>query len=231
MKIARFTYHLFYTTGFLTMLAAIFAQDILIYFKPFVIITLGLLYLANTENKNYVVLTSLFLLLICEILFLQDYLGNFEILHVLLSIYYALNIGLLWKSLQLIKIKLKKIFTLQLLISMALIIYVLYSVAQLILPRVDDHHVVLIMLIFFFSLFIGVCYYIYLNSKTIISYSLMVAASCFLIVNILAALNRLYVSIEVFSIINNLLQIFGQFFLVKFFIDQHKLLPNEEDYF
>ncbi len=231
MRIRKFTYWLFYFTGLLTLLASIFNSSMIIYFKPPVIIALGLLYIANAEHKNYLVLISLLLSLVCEVLFLRDYLGNFEILNILLSIYYALNIFILWKSLQLIKISLKKVFTLQLVISMVLIAYVLFSVAQLILPRVNNHVLVLVMLIFCFALFIGVCYYIYLNSKTVVSYSLMVAASCFLIVNIVAALNRLYVSIDIFFVITTLLQIFGQFFLIKFFMEQHKLVANEEDYF
>ncbi len=222
---------MFYCTAVLVFLITIFTKDLVIYFKPSVIIALALLYVVNAEHKNYLVVLSLFLILACEILFLQDYLGNFMLLHILLSAYYILNILLLWKSLSRIKIKLKKVFTLQLIISMLLIAYVLFSVAELILPQVNDHILVLVMLIIFFALFIGVCYYIYLNSKTVVSYSLMVAASCFLIVNIVNALNKLYVSIEIFGFITTLLQMLGQFFLIKFFIEQHKLVPNEEDYF
>ncbi len=231
MKIEKLTYLLFYGTSLLTLIAAVFTDGMVIYFKPPVILSLCLLYFINAEHKNYLVLSSLLLVLICEILFLQDYLGNFKLLHILLSIYYCLNIILLWKSLQVVKIQFKKVLTIQLLISMTLIAYILFSVAELILPQVNDHSTVLMMLIFFFGLFIGVCYYIYLNSKTVVSYSLMVAASCFLIVNIVAALNRLYVSLEIFPIITTMLQISGQFFLVKFFIEQHKLMPNGEDYF
>jgi len=225
------TYHLFYATSFLTLIVTIFAKDLVIYFKPPVIISLGILYLVNAEHRNFGVILSLILIIICEVLFLQDYLGNFELLHILFSCYYLLNIILLWKSLKVIKIQFKKVVTLQLIVSMLLIGYVLYTVAHLILPQVNDHVVVLIVLIFFFAVFIGVCYYIYLNSKTVVGYSLMVAASCFLIVNIVTALNRLYIYLEIFPVITTVLQICGQFFLIKFFIERHKLMPNNEEYF
>ncbi|MBQ4821181.1 hypothetical protein [Aquimarina sp. MMG016] len=114
---------------------------------------------------------------------------------------------------------------------MTLITYVLVTVANLISPAVNEHSLVLNILVVFFAIFIGVCYYIYLNSKTVTSYSLMVAASCFLIVNIVTALHRLYVPLDVFPVITNLLQISGQFFLVKFFIEQHNLVPSGKDYF
>ncbi len=231
MKIKRFTYYLFYSAAIAAVLAVIFANSALVYFKPPVILSLSFLYVVNAEKKNYLVLFSLLLILTCEILFLQDYLGNFVMLHILLSTYYCLNIMLLWKSLQVVKVRLKKVFTLQLIISMALVTYILFSVAELILPRVTGHLNVLVMLIFSFALFIGVCYYIYLNSRTVISYSLMIAASSFLIVNIVTSLNRLYISLEIFPVITTTLQMVGQFFLIKFFIDQHKLMPNKEDYF
>ncbi|MDY8138274.1 hypothetical protein U0D62_21795 [Aquimarina sp. 2201CG5-10] len=124
-----------------------------------------------------------------------------------------------------------KIFTFNLVITMALVIYILISVVKLILPSVDSSMLYLIISTSSFLLFIGCCYYVYLNSKTLISYSLMVAASCFLIVNITSALNHLYVSLEIFLVIIRLLQISGQFFLVKFFIEQNDLIPNGEDYF
>ncbi|GAA4274644.1 hypothetical protein GCM10022258_39400 [Aquimarina gracilis] len=114
---------------------------------------------------------------------------------------------------------------------MALIGYVLYSVVELIKPQIREQSSFLAMLIVSFTAFIGVCYYIYLNSKTVVSYSLMVAASCFLISNIVTALNRFYIYLDVFTVITTVVQIFGQFFLIKFFIEQHELTPNEDDYF
>lgn len=203
----------------------------LIYFKPPVIISLCFLYLVHAERKNILVLLSLLLILICEVLFFQDNKGNFKTVNILLSVYYWLNIVLLSKSLQVIKVRIKRVFTVQLVISMMLIGYVLYSVAHLIMPQVRGQSSFLSVLVFSFAMFIGVCYYIYLNSKTVISYSLMVAASCFLIANILTALNRYYVYLEVFPVISTIIQIFGQYFLVKFFIERHKLKPNNDDYF
>ena len=231
MTLEKSTYALFYVTGVLTLLVVSFTEGLAIYVKPLVIVALGLLYVVNAKYKNYLVLLSLVLALICETLFFQDYVGNFVVLHILLSMYYALNVILLWKSLQLIKIRFKKIFTGQLIVLMILVAYVLYSVAELIMPQISDHSIALIVLIVFFTLFIWVCYYIYLNSRMVISYSLMIAASCFLLVNIIVALDRLYVSVEVFSIITTFLQITGQFFLIKFFMEQHELKPNEEEYF
>jgi len=164
LKTKKLTYWLFYSAALLVFLVSVFAYDLIIYVKPLVILSLTLLYILNAKKVNHLVVLSLPLILVCEIIFLKGYLENFVILHILLSAYYALNIAVLWKSLRRIKIKFRKVFTLQLAISMILITYVLFSVAQLILPQVSDHILVLIMLIIFFALFIGVCYYIYLNS-------------------------------------------------------------------
>ncbi len=227
----KLTYRLFYLTGILTLIASVFAEKLIIFFKPSVIISLCILYFVKAEKKNYLVIFTMLLIMILEILTSKDFIRYFRILNILLSVYYILNIILLWKSLKKIKIQFKKIFTIQLMITMPLIMYVLFSVADLILPQVYDHKYYLFILIACFTSFIGLCYYIYLNSKTIISSSLMVAASCFLIVNIVTALDNLYVSLDVFALIINLLQISGQFFLIKFFIEQQNLVPVNDDYF
>ncbi len=231
MKIEKYSYQLFYSTGLFFITTSIFAQHLSIFFKPPVILALCLIYLVKVKKRNALVLFTMMLILVSEVLSMKDFVRYFRVVNVLLSLYYFLNIILLWKSLKKIKIQFSKVFTVQLLITMGLIIYVLISVARLILPSVIEDKVFLVILITFFTLFVCSCYYIYLNSKTVISSSLMVAASCFLIVNILTALYKLYVFLEVFVVIANLLQIFGQFFLVKFFIEQHKLVPNRKDYF
>ncbi len=224
---------MFYVFSALTLSMAIFAREMVVFLKPFVVISLCFLYVVKAKKINYLVLLTMLLIMISEILTMKDFSKHFVGITIFLSIHYILDIVLLFKSLQKIRIRLKKIFTAQLIITMILIIYVVLSVAELIMPipSVGENKVFLNVLIICFVLFIGCCYYIYLNSRTIVSYSLMVTASCFLISNILTALDKLYVSVEVFTIMSNLLQISGEFFLIKFFIEQHKLMPNGEDYF
>ncbi|MCK8523993.1 hypothetical protein M0D21_20620 [Aquimarina sp. D1M17] len=231
MKTENYAYQLFYFTSLLFITASIFMEHLSIFLKPVVLLLLSAIYILRAEHKNALVLIAMGVILVAEVLSMKDFIRYFRVLNVLLSVYYLLNIILLWKSLKKIKIRLNKVFTVQLIITMALIVYVLASVAGLILPSVYDDRMYLVILILFFTVFVCSCYYIYLNSKTVVSSSLMVAASCFLIVNIITALYKLYVFLEVFMVIGNLLQVFGQFFLVKFFIEQHKLTPNEEDFF
>ncbi len=222
---------MFYFFAALTLLMAIFERQMVIFCKPFVVLSLCFIYIVKTEKINFLVLFTMLLVMVSEILTMRDFSGYFGIIVIFLSIHYSVNMIILWKSLQKVKIKLKKIFTVQLMITMILITYVVLSVSELITPAVHEHMVFLNVLIICFVLFIGLCYYIYLNSRTVISYSLMVAASCFLISNILTALDKLYISIDVFTVMSNLLQISGEFFLIKFFLEQHKLVSNEEDYF
>ncbi|WP_128755318.1 hypothetical protein [Aquimarina sediminis] len=230
MSVEKLVYQLFYITGILTLMTSVFADRLIVVFKPLVVVALCVIYLIKTKQKNYLVIVTMLLIMVIEVLTAKDFVKYFRVLNILLSVYYILNIVLLWKSFKRIKVRLKKIFTIQLLITMVLIVYVLFSVADLILPQVHDDGVYLFILIVCFTVFIGVCYYIYLNSKTVVSSSLMVAASCFLIVNIITALNSLYVFLEVFVLIANFLQISGQYFLIKFFIEQQSLTPVNDDY-
>ena len=224
-------FKLFYVLSLLTVSFAVIDQRSVIFVKPFVIILLCCIYLIDNHKKNYLVPFSLLVIGVAEVFSVLDFSGYFNVLNVILTIYYIINLLILRKSLTVVKIKLKKILTGQLIISMILIGYVLYAVTNLILPYTFfGVNIYLYILLFFFMIFIGVCFYIYLNSKTIVSSSLMVAASCFLIVNITMALNEMYINLVIFPLIINLLQIIGQFFLVKFYKDQDKLTPDG-DYF
>jgi len=201
------------------------------YPKVLVIASVSFLYFVNAKKINYLVPCALLLILAAEILYVLDFKKYFRAINIIASVYYCLNMILLWESIQKVKIRLKRIFTLQLLITMALIVYVVYSVADMVSLSVVKDRLYLNILIVLFVLFIGFCYYIYLNSRTIVSSSLMIAASCFLIVNILTILNKLYVHLDIFVVITNVLQFFGHCFLVKFFIEQHKLKPDSVEYF
>ncbi|MFD2561774.1 hypothetical protein [Aquimarina rubra] len=231
MSKKKLAYQLLFISGAMLLLTAIFMEVWLIYSKTLVIISVCFLYLVEVKKINYLVPIALLLVLTSEILSVIDFKGYFRPINILMSFYYTLNLVLLWKSLQKVKIQLKKVFTVQLGITMGLIIYVVYSVADMISLNIDNDQLYLNILIVLFILFIGFCYYIYLNSKTVVSSSLMIAASCFLIVNILTILNKLYIHLDIFVVITNVLQFFGHYFLIKFFIEQDNLKPDNVEFF
>ncbi|WP_299251545.1 hypothetical protein [uncultured Aquimarina sp.] len=231
MSKTKLAYQLLFISGVLLLLTSIFKEEWLIYAKPLVICSVSFFYVVGVDKINYLVLVALLLILSAEILSVIGFKKYFRVINVLGSLYYILNMILLWKSMQKVKIQLKKIFTLQLAITMGLIVYVVYSVADMISLNISNDQVYLNVLIVLFIFFIGFCYYIYLNSKTVVSSSLMIAASCFLIVNILTVLNKLYVYLDVFVVITNVLQVFGHYFLIKFFIEQKDLKPNNVEFF
>lgn len=227
----KLAYQLLYISGALLLLVSVFQQEWLVHSKALVVSAVSFFYVVEVKKINYLVLLALLLVLIAEILSVIDFKGYFRMINVLASFYYLLNMILLWKSLQKVKIQLKRIFTVQLVVTMGLIIYVVYSVADMISINVSDDQLYLNILIVLFIVFIGFCYYIYLNSRTVVSSSLMIAASCFLIVNIVTILNKLYVYLDIFVVITNVLQFFGHYFLIKFFIEQNDLKPDNVEFF
>ncbi|AXT54784.1 hypothetical protein J8L88_18230 [Aquimarina sp. MMG015] len=227
----KLAYRLLYISGVMLLLTSIFHEPWLVYTKTLVVISLSFFYLVAAKKIRYLVLIALMIVLISEVLSVIDFKKYFRVINVLMSFYYCFNMMLLWKSLKKVKIQLKRIFTIQLGITMSLITYVVYSVADMISLNVGDDQFYLNILIILFILFIGFCYYIYLNSKTVVSSSLMIAASCFLIVNILTILNKMYVYLDVFVVITNVLQLFGHYFLVKFFVEQEDLKPDDVEFF
>ncbi|RZS92614.1 hypothetical protein EV197_2752 [Aquimarina brevivitae] len=229
MNREKIVLYIFYLFSFLTIILAVVDQFLVIFVKPVVLVALCFFYLIRKESINYLVPLVLLIMGVAEVLSATNFEKFFKFSTLLLSINYLINLVLLRKSLLKIKIQLKKVFTGQLVITMILIIYVLYAVTSLILPLDSQlSRIFLYLLLFCFTIFLGACFYIYLNSKTVVSSSLMVAASCFLIVNITMALNEMYIYLRIFPFIINSLQIVGQFFLIKFYIDQHKLKPNSD---
>jgi len=146
------------------------------------------------------------------------------VINSVLALYYVLNIILLSRSLSFVKIEWNSMLIMQLFVTMALLVYILYSVISLVLPLVQDFQLYLMVLSICFALFLGVCYYIYIATRTILSAALMVAASCFLIVNVVTILNEIYMPLGIFAILTHVLQIVGQFFLIKFLMAEKKTL-------
>ena len=113
MKTEKLAYQSFYITSFAFVVISIFAQHLSVFFKPPVILTLCFIYLIKSRDKRVLVLLATLVVLIAEVLTMKDFIGYFRLLNVLLSVYYLLNIILLWGSLKKIKIKLNKVFTVQ----------------------------------------------------------------------------------------------------------------------
>ncbi|SEM11998.1 hypothetical protein SAMN04487910_4167 [Aquimarina amphilecti] len=231
MDKTKLAYKLLYISGAILLLTSIFNEPLLVYSKTLVIFSISFFYFVKVKRVNYLVIVALLLVLAAEVLSVIDFKKYFRIINILMSFYYCLNMMLLWKSLKKVKIQFKRIFTAQLAITMGLITYVVYSVADMISLNVGEDQLYLNILIILFIFFIGFCYYIYLNSKTVVSSSLMIAASCFLIVNILTILNKMYVYLDIFVVITNVLQLFGHYFLVKFFVEQEDLKPDDVEFF
>lgn len=231
MDRTKLAYWLLYVSGVLLLMTTVFNESWLVYTKTLVVFSVFLIYISRVDKIQYLVILGLLFVLTSEILAVLDFKKYFRIINILMSLYYCFNILLLRKSLKRIRIQFKKIFTIQLLITMGLITYVIYSVADMISVSILQDQLYLNVFIVLFILFIGLCYYIYLNSRTVISYSLMVAASSFLIVNIITVLNKLYIHLDVFVVFSNVLQVFGHYFLIKFFIEQNDLKPNTVEFF
>ncbi|TYP72277.1 hypothetical protein [Aquimarina intermedia] len=229
-KLQSLLYPLFLFLSLLTILAGVFSHDLVNYIKPITLLVLIGYYTIHVGKIDVFVIISILLILVTETYAHRNFLLFFEEITYLISLYYLVTTALLWKSLRKLKLTFKNVLSLQLVVTMSLILYLFYAVTNLILPKISLYQWHLLGVIISFTIFLGVSYYIYLNSKAVVSHAIMVAASCFLIVNILTTLNELYVYVEVFYLIIILLQLLGQFFLIRFFITQDQLQPNTDDF-
>lgn len=222
--IKKKAYYLFYFFSILTFLASVFKYQAIVYVKPFVLLMLSVIYFSTVQKKDYLFLLSIILIMMAEILSVKDFSNFFPVINGVLALYYVLNIILLSRSLSFVKIEWNSMLIMQLFVTMTLLVYILYSVISLVLPLVQDFQLYLMVLSICFTLFLGVCYYIYIATRTILSAALMVAASCFLIVNVVTILNEIYMPLGIFAILTHVLQIVGQFFLIKFLMAEKKTL-------
>ncbi|GAA4274645.1 hypothetical protein GCM10022258_39410 [Aquimarina gracilis] len=104
-------------------------------------------------------------------------------------------------------------------IGVVLVFYVLYSIVQLTLPRVDNSIEYVVFIVISMLAFSAFSFIIYVSDRYEKTLYLFIAASCTIFVDALLAINELYYYNRVFTVLVNIAEVFGLYFFASFFIE------------
>lgn len=224
------TYLLFFFSFAVVIFTAVFLeQEYLAYVKPSVVIALIFIYIKNVIKINFWYPISMLVLILSDSMIYIDFVKYFDYIAVVIIIYYAISTYLLRSYISFSDIRIKKIFSLPILISLMLIIYLIYSITNLILPNLGDSIVSFFLILIALMFFVNACFLIYMVDKYKGSYNLLITAcSCFF-VNALLVINYFYFYSRVFTVLVNFTEIIALLFFVRFLIDVKLLNFDEEN--
>ncbi|MEW7290448.1 hypothetical protein [Aquimarina sp. 2304DJ70-9] len=162
-----------------------------------------------------------------------DFIRYYDSIAILISSFYVLCIFLLRDYIVKDDIKLDRLVSLPVIVSMILIGYLIYSIIDMAVPKVGDSPGSVAIIVISALLFVAISFFIYISDRYEKSIYLFIAACCTLFVDALLAINELYYYTRVFTILINIAEIAGLYFFTSFFIEtkNRDMELSEEEYF
>ncbi|WP_299251548.1 hypothetical protein [uncultured Aquimarina sp.] len=224
-------YILFYFSFLIVILVAIFLdEEYLIFTKPLVPISLILVHISNVKSINLYYVASMLVILVNDTLIYLDFATYFDLVAIIIVTFYLLCIFLLKKYIALADLQIKKFITFPIVISLALISYLIFSISQLVLPSLMDSFFLFFMILIVLLLFVAACFFVYITDKYEGNFRLFISASCCLFVNALLLINYFYFHTRVFTILINIAEIAGLYFFLRFLMEAKPInLEYEKD--
>ncbi|MCK8523994.1 hypothetical protein M0D21_20625 [Aquimarina sp. D1M17] len=201
----------------------------MIYFKPLVPISLIILHLQYVKKVSYFFLLAMLVILVTDVFTYIDFLEYYEFIALLIALFYACCIVSLRKYIARKDIVLKKLLSPPVVVSVLLISYLVYSITELVLPKIENSVGSIAIIVVSLVSFVGVCFFIYTADRFEKSVFLFIAACCTLFVDALLAVNELYYYTRVFTTLINIAEIAGLYFFTSFFIETKPLTTRSLD--
>ncbi len=220
MKKINVTYILIYFAFFIVICVTIFFDKwILIYVKPIVPILLIFLYQSLVKKTNFLFPISMLVIAVTDVFVYLDFVTYFPVIAILIALFYILCIFLLKNFISIKDIKLNRLISPQVIVSVLLIGYLVFSITGLVLPKIINFIGSIILIIVSLLLFATVCFFIYVANRYEKSIYLFIASCCTLFVDAFIAINELYYYSRLFTTLINIVEITGLYFFTIFFVE------------
>ena len=196
-----------------------FGNQELVYIKPISSLTLIWIYIENREKVSLLYPFIIIIIMVNDVFVLTDFDRFFDYIGILLSLYYFLCSYLFLPFISFKDIRYKEIFSPSVVIGVALVLYLTFSIFNLTMPGFEDsigYGVLIVVSLFYY---LGCCFVIYLRNRYTHSYYLLIAASGCILVNALVPIQELYYNNSVFEAVIYATDIVAMFFYLKFLIN------------
>ncbi|WP_128755317.1 hypothetical protein [Aquimarina sediminis] len=230
MKKTDFTY-LFFYISFLAVICAVLFFDkwVLVYVKPIVPLSLVFIYLKHAKKPAFLFVVCMLLIIVTDIFISLDFAKYYTVIALLISLFYVLCILLLKRFISKGDVNLKTLLAVPVILSTVLIGYLVFSIVDLILPKMTNSIGSMILIIVSLLMFVVVCFFVYVADKYEKLIYLFIAACCTLFVDALLPINELYYYSTVFTVLINITEILGIFLFTVFFIETKPKNKKEFD--
>ena len=199
--------------------ACFFEKKYLVYTLPPFIIAIGFVYVKEAKKINVFFLIGLLAIIMGDLFTYSDAFRYFPYICISFAIYFLTNTLALKDYFSFKKFEIRIFFSLPLLISAVLLIYLIYSITILILPNLEDYLVYIFVMVYFLLFNLAISYYIYVKDLYKKGLSLLVLACVYIFLIAAVSINELIYSSRVFTILANLVHIIGFYILLYFFSD------------
>jgi hypothetical protein len=148
-----------------------------------------------------------------------DFVKYFSIIAILIALFYMLCLLLLKNFISIQEIKLNRLTSPPVIVSTLLIGYLIFSITELVLPKIINSIGSIVLIIVSLLLFVTVCFFIYVANRYEKSIYLFIASCCTLFVDAFLAINELYYYSRLFTTLINIVEIAGIYFFTIFFVE------------
>ncbi len=201
------------------IVSAFFDKSYLKIILPITLFVLILNYFKDSPRINIFFILSIVALMITDFLLYTDMISNFSKICILISVYLVFTSISLKSYIVQTKQHWSKLISVSLLISLALIVYLIFSISELVLHRLPGAIPYIILAVVSLLIYIAVSYYIYISDVYASGIKLLIAACLCIFIITLAPINELFYSSRAFIIFNTTGHILGLYLFMKFLIE------------
>ncbi|SEK55677.1 hypothetical protein SAMN04487910_0811 [Aquimarina amphilecti] len=233
MKNIKLTNILFYLAfSVVIIIAVFFDRKYLAYALPLTIFSIGTMYLCSVKKINFWYILSLVPMIFCDVLIYTDFRINFSVICILTSLYFIFCTVALRKYLLVKAIKRSTFLSVPILISSALVVYLIYSISQLLFDMVKDAIPEVIVCLFSSTMYILVAYLIYMQDTYKDGLKLIIVSClCIFIVSLLP-INELFYFNNIFTVLINIAHVLSLYIFMEFLLNTapDKIINKSEKY-
>ncbi len=226
-------YKSFCASVFLVIIGSIFfdAIDYVIIFKVIGIISLCGVYLKSKKEKSSTIpfLLSMLVAIIGETVVATNFEENKKNIYIIFSIYYILNMIVIWSEIKIIKFKSKRFFSIAFFIGTFFLAYLCYTIIPMVYHKIADIKVYMIVLVATLLIFCYGSFYIYFNKPDTKGIWLLAVVFCFVFLNVIVGINHLYYYSDLTIVIINIMEMASHFFMVKYLLSDMPILKHDSD--
>ncbi|WP_378185701.1 hypothetical protein ACE939_11355 [Aquimarina sp. W85] len=219
MKSLSLAYFFCYLSILLVFFVGLFFGNYeLIPVKTISSIALIWIYYENREQVSSLYLFIISIIIINDILVLSDFDRYFNIIGILLPLYYILSSYVLLPYISIRNFRYKEVFTPSVFIGMFLILYLTFSIFSLVLNNLRNSIGFAILIIGSLFYYLASCFVIYIRNQYSHAYYVLIAAICCILVNAMLPVQELYYNNSILDAVIYSTDVVAMLFYLKFLI-------------